>query len=68
MSTYEVVRAKTVQEALDKSQWFPGQICRCVQVRPIANGDGTWTIVPVVEPVEQKTVQKITRSDATSPA
>ena len=43
---YEVIKAKTPQEAVDGSKWSIGCLARCVAINAIANSDGTWTVTP----------------------
>lgn len=50
--TYEVVEAKTREEAEKKSFWRKGDLARCVELKFCANGDGTFTICPLFEKIE----------------
>lgn len=45
---YEHVKAKTAQEAIDRSKYQVGQAVRVVELRALANNDGTWTVVPII--------------------
>ena len=46
MNPYEVIKAETVEEALEQSKWKVGDVAECVDVRAVGNSDGTWSIFP----------------------
>jgi hypothetical protein len=54
MGSYEVVKARTADEAIEKSKWHVGQRAVCTQIEAIANGDGTYSVMPVFEVVESE--------------
>ena len=50
---YEVVKAKTHNEAIEKGEWQPGVMAECIEVKAIANSDGTYTLIPMFKRAEQ---------------
>ncbi len=46
---YEVIKANAPLEALKKSKWSIGDRTTCVEVRAIANSDGTFSVFPIFE-------------------
>lgn len=50
---YEVVKARNSVEALEASQFKLGALCKVIQVETVANGDGTFSVFPIVEPIQQ---------------
>ena len=48
---YQVVKAKTAEEAMGKSLWQVGDVARCCLVRAIANNDKTWSLFAEFEKV-----------------
>ena len=51
---YEVVKAKSPQEALEKSIYKIGDLVKITVVDAIANSDGTYSVIPTVEPQPKK--------------
>ena len=51
---YQVVKAKTREEAIENSNWHPGQLVVVESVEAVANTDGTYSVFPICEPIEGK--------------
>ncbi len=51
---YELVTAKTFEEALENSSFFPGQKASVVEISASANSDGTWSVTPKFQIEEKK--------------
>lgn len=49
---YEVVKAKTARDAIDKAKFKAGDLVRVNHVEAVANGDGTFSVFPIIEPIE----------------
>ncbi len=45
--SYKVIRATTAEEAIAKSPFYVGQLAQVREIQVSANGDGTWTVVPL---------------------
>lgn len=51
---YEIIAAKSPEEAIVKSPFYIGQKGEVVNVRASGNSDGTWTVYPEFKIVEDK--------------
>jgi len=54
MQSYELVPAKTYEEALEKTKLFIGQKAVVKEIHARANSDGTYTVWPEFDIVEEK--------------
>lgn len=52
---YKVVKAKSYEEAIEKSGLKIGQLARITDIKASGNTDGLWTVCPSFEPIEEKT-------------
>jgi len=53
-NTYEVVKAKTAPDAIKASIWDVGATAKVVAVDVSANGDGTFSVFPKFEKMEDE--------------
>lgn len=49
---YEVIKASSPQEAVEKSKFKVGGLTKCVKVSASANGDKTFSVFHEVEPFD----------------
>jgi len=50
---YEVIKAKTAEEALEKSKYRIGGLCVVCEIKITPNDDGTWSVFPRIKPLPQ---------------
>lgn len=48
---YEIIKAQTAEEALQRSKWQVGDAARCIDVLVSSAGNDRYTIIPSFEPV-----------------
>lgn len=63
MQCYEIIKADSPEEAVKKSQWSIGALARCVEVEPVANGDGTWSVFPSFAPAKENALTPDVREE-----
>lgn len=52
MQPYEIIKAKSQQEAIAQSKFKVGYFAQITKVEAVSNSDGTFSIFPVVEPLD----------------
>jgi len=51
---YEVVKAKSQEEALSNCGWKVGELAEVVEIKAIANSNDTYTVYPLFGKIEKK--------------
>jgi len=51
---YKVVKAKSYEEAIEKSGLKIGQLARITDIKASGNTDGQWTVFPQYTPIEEE--------------
>ena len=54
MQPYQIVEAKTAEEALAKSEWKLGDIAECVSMKAIGNSNGTFSLFATFKKPEKE--------------
>ena len=51
---YEVVKAKSQEEALSNCGWRVGELAEVVEIKAIANSNDTYTVYPLFGKIEKE--------------